>query len=457
MNENTEELKDDYIPLRDGKVSSLLTKFAVPSIVAMLVGSIYNIVDQYFIGQCVGVSGNAATNIAFPLAMCCTAIALLAGIGGASNFNLSMGRGHKDIAGYYIGNAIIMLAVLGTILGVGTKIYLDRILYAFGSPEDVLPYARTYVGITSIGFPYLILTIGGGHLIRADGSPRTAMACNLSGAVINTVLDYIFVMKLGFGMAGAAWATVIGQIVSTVIVIIYIMHFKTVKLEAKHFKPNFGYMARISSIGAASFVNQLAMMLVQVVMNNSLKYYGALSKYGAGDPIAASGIIIKTFQLFFAVVIGLSQGSQPIISYNYGAGNYRRVKETYLRSIAVGAAVTIFAEILFQTIPGRLLGIFGEGSPGYFEFGIRYFRIYLMLMFINFLQPISSTFFTSIGKPVKGIFLSLTRQIIYLLPALVILPRFFGIDGILYCGPVADALSFITVIIMLVIEFKNMK
>ena len=208
MNENTEELKDDYIPLRDGKVSSLLTKFAVPSIVAMLDGSIYNIVDQYFIGQCVGVSGNAATNIAFPLAMCCTAIALLAGIGGASNFNLSMGRGHKDIAGYYIGNAIIMLAVLGTILGVGTKIYLDRILYAFGSPEDVLPYARTYVGITSIGFPYLILTIGGGHLIRADGSPRIAMACNMSGAVINTVLDYIFVMKLGFGMAGAAWATV---------------------------------------------------------------------------------------------------------------------------------------------------------------------------------------------------------------------------------------------------------
>ncbi len=451
------EITEDYNPLRDDKVSSLIVKFAVPSIVAMLVGSIYNIVDQYFIGQCVGETGNAATNIAFPLAMCCTAVALLAGIGGASNFNLSMGRGEKGTAGYYIGNAIIILAVLGSLLGLGTKVFLDRILVAFGSPAEVLPYARTYVGITSIGFPFLILTIGGGHIIRADGRPRIAMACNMSGAIINTILDYIFVMKMGFGMAGAAWATVIGQIVSTIIVIVYVMNFKTVKLTAEHFKPNFSYMARISSIGAASFVNQLAMMLVQVIMNNSLNHYGALSKYGEKAPIAASGIIIKTFQLFFAVVIGLSQGSQPIISYNYGAADYKRVKEAYFRSIAAGAAVTIFAEILFQTIPDKILGIFGEGSPEYFEFGVRYFKIFMMLMFINFLQPISSTFFTSIGKPIKGIFLSLTRQIIYLLPVLVILPRFFGIDGILYSGPVADALSFVTVIIMLAMEFKTMK
>ena len=360
MNSELSENIENVNPLGAERVSSLLLRFSIPSIVAMLVSSIYNIVDQYFIGHNVGNIGNAATNIAFPFAMICTAIALLAGIGGASNFNLSMGRGEKETAGYYIGNAISFLVIVGLLLAVVTKAFLEPLLILFGSPEDVLPYAKTYVGITSIGFPFLIFTVGGGHLIRADGSPRTAMICNLSGAIINTIFDYLFVQVMGYGMAGAAWATVMGQILSAIIGAVYLTHYKTVKVSLEHLKPRFEYMSRIAAIGAASFINQLAMMVVQVVLNNSLKYYGALSKYGDYIPISASGIIIKTFQVFFAVVIGVSQGSQPIISFNYGAANYKRVKETFIRSLFAGASVTVTAAILFRVFPGELLGIFGE-------------------------------------------------------------------------------------------------
>jgi len=444
-------------PLATSKVTSLIVKFSIPSIIAMLVGSLYNIVDQYFIGRSVGQLGNGATNIAFPLSMLCTAIALLSGIGGASNFNLSMGRGEKEKAGFFIGNAIVMLTTLGMLLMVFSQCFLKDLLILFGSTEEILPYALTYVRITSLGFPFLILTIGSGHLIRADGSPKMAMLCNMSGAVINTLLDYIFVMKMDLGMEGAAWATVLGQVLSMALAVRYLMHYKTVKLERIHFIPRREFITRIAAIGAASAINQMAMMFVQIVLNNSLKHYGALSVYGPNSPIAVAGIVTKVFQVFFAVIIGLSQGSQPIISFNYGATNFARVKEAYLKSLFVGSLVASLAFILFHIIPRQLIGLFGDGDEAYFEFGVKYFQIYMFMVFINFLQPISSTFFTSIGKSIKGVFLSLTRQIIYLLPLILLLPLKFGIDGILFSGPIADTLAAFTTFMLVRYEFGNMK
>lgn len=439
-------------------VPGLMLKFAVPSIVAMLVSALYNIVDQLFIGQAVGTLGNAATNIAFPLTTSCTALALLFGIGGASCFNLHMGRGDVKHAAYYIGNAAVCLFGSGLILAVITELFLTPMLMAFGSPAEVLPYAQSYVRIVAIGFPFLILTVGGGHLIRADGSPMMTMVCNLSGAIINTILDALFVMVFGWGMAGAAAATIIGQILSGFLVIWYLTRrFKTVPLTLAHIRLQFVYVSEVVRIGTAAFFNQIAMVVVQVVCNNSLKHYGALSIYGESIPIACSGIVMKTNMVFFSIVIGLAQGSQPIESFNYGAGEFDRVRQAYRLALASAFCISLFSFLMYQFFPRQILSLFGKGSDLYFEFGIKFFRIFLLFTWANCLQPITSTFFTSIGKPVKGIFLSLTRQIIFFLPLLLVLPLMFGINGILYSGLGADILSAIVAVIMAYYEFKDMK
>lgn len=435
-----------------------MRKFAVPSIIGMLVSALYNIVDQLFIGQKVGTLGNTATSVAFPFTTACMALALLFGIGGASCFNLAMGMGQKKKAGYYVGNAMTMLALCGLVLMTITLAFLKPLLSIFGATSNVMPYAKDYVGITAIGFPFLVLTAGGGHLIRADGSPKMTMICNISGAVINTILDAIFVLGFDWGMKGAAWATVIGETVSAAVAIAYFRRFKTVKLEKAHFIPAFSHTIRVAQIGMASFFNQVAIAIVQIVLNNSLKSYGESSVYGADDPIACAGIIMKVHMIVFAIVIGLAQGTQPIESYNYGAGNYKRVKQAFGLAVKLGAAISIFAFVLFQVFPRQILAIFANesASDGYFEFGTKFFRTFLFFTWINCLQPICSTFFTSIGKSIKGVFLSLTRQIIFFIPILLILPVFMGLNGILYTGPIADLLSAVIAIIMAAHEFSLM-
>ena len=439
------------------KVSGLVVRFSVPSIIAMLVSALYNIVDQFFIGNKVGMLGNAATNISFPIVTSCIAASLLFGIGGASCFNLAMGGGKKDKAPYYVGNSAVMLFLSGTLLAVVTLVFTEPLLRLFGASEDVLPYALEYVRVGAPGFPFLILTTGGCHLIRADGKPAMSMIVNLAGAVINTVLDALFVMVFGWGMKGAAIATVTGEVVSAVLVVMLLYRFRTVKLMKKHFIPNFGVIWKVVSIGMASFFNQLAMMLVQIVMNNTLKKYGELSSFGPDIPVACAGIVMKVNQIVFSVVIGLGQGTQPIESYNYGAGRYERVKKAFV--IASGTAVIFSALsfVCFQLFPRQILGIFGDGTSEYFEFGTLFMKRFLFFVWLVALQPVTSTLFTSIGKPVKGIFLSLTRQIIFFLPLLLILPRIYGIYGILYTGMAADLLSGLTTVVMVGLEFASMK
>jgi putative MATE family efflux protein len=450
----------DSNPLGEKKIGALLASFAIPSIIAMLVSSLYNIVDQFFIGQSIGELGNAATNISFPLSISCIAIALLFGIGGASAFNIAAGKGQTipeeaKKAPHYIGNAVAMLVCCGVILCLITQLFLNPLLLFFGSPQNVLPYARPYTRIVSFGFPFLILATGGGHLIRADGRPKFAMTCNLVGAIINTVLDALFVFVLQWGMSGAAIATVIGQVISGAMAIYMLLHAKSITLTKAHFMPHQKYVSRILSLGAAPCSNQLAMMIVQIVMNKSLKHYGSLSVYGESIPIACAGIITKVNQVFLAFIIGISQGLQPIVSFNYGAKKYTRVKKAYLCAAACGFVLAVFAFSLFQLIPRQIISLFGDGSDAYYSFAESYFRIFLFFTFLNFLQPITSNFFTAIGKPKGGIFLSLTRQIIFLLPLILLLPLFMGIDGIMYAGPVADLMAGITAIVMVTHELRK--
>ena len=449
-------MKPSENPLGSEPVSSLLRRFAIPSVIAMLVSALYNMVDQLFIGHSIGVLGNAATNVAFPLSMVCTSIGLLCGIGGAANFNLCMGRREPEHAKSYVGSAISMLAILGVILCVAVQLFLRPMMLLFGATPDVIDYACTYTRITSIGFPFLIVTIGGSNLIRADGSPKFSMLCNLVGAIINTILDPLFIFVFHMGMAGAALATITGQILSFALVVFYLRGFKTLPLSLSDLKPNMACWARIAALGATPAFNQVAMMVVQIVMNNTLTYYGSNSVYGSDIPLACAGIISKVNMLFFSFVIGISQGLQPIVSFNFGAQKYDRVKDAYKKAVFAATAISIVAFLCFQFFPRQIIGIFGSGSEEYLHFAERYFRIFLFFTFLNGIQPVSSNFFTSIGAPKKGIFLSLTRQIIFLLPLLLIFPYLFGIDGVMYTAPIADLAAASVSIVMVVREFKIM-
>lgn len=447
--------KETNNPLGVQPVNRLLSQFAIPSIISMLVGSLYNIVDQFFIGQRVGELGNAATNIAFPLSTSCLALALLIGIGGSSAFNLAMGSGHEKRAVNIMGNAVVLLAGSGLVLSIITLLFLKPLLLFFGSPKSVLPYAMEYTKITAFGFPFLLLSTGGGHLIRADGRPRITMLCNLVGAVLNTILDALFVFGLNLGMSGAALATIIGQIVSGALAIGYLMHGKTVTIHRENLRIKWENVTRIASLGMAPCSNQVAMMVVQIIMNQSLKHYGSHSIYGENIPIACAGIITKVNMIFMSFVIGLSQGLQPIASFNYGAGKKGRVKEAYIKAISIGAVLAVIAFLMFQFFPRQIISIFGDGSELYYQFAIRYFHVFLFFTFVNFIQPITSNFFTAIGKPKVGSFLALTRQILFLLPLILLFPLFLGIDGIMYAGPVADCLAAVVCFIMVYRELRN--
>lgn len=444
--------------LGSASVPKLMVKFAVPSIIAMLVNALYNIIDQLFIGNSVGTLGNTATNIVFPISTSCVALALLFGIGGASCFNLTLGKGEKEKASYFVGNGILMLIICGVALMLVTLSFTDPLLTLFGSPKEVMPYAKEYVRVCAFGFPALVLVTGGGHLIRADGSPKMTMFCSLIGAVLNILLDAMFVTGfltgLHLGMTGAALATIIGQYVSAIIVLVYLKFFKTAKLKIKHFKPDLKVIGKTASIGMAPFVNQLAIMVVQIVLNQYLRLYGGMSEFGESIPIACAGIIMKINMIVFSIIIGLAQGTQPIESYNYGAKKFDRVKQAYWLAIITGGILSVIAFVMFQLFPREIISAFGNGSNEYFKFGVRFFRIFLLLTPLNCIQPVTSTFFTSIGKPIKGAILSLTKNIICFVPALLILPQFFGINGILYAGPIADLLAMIINVILIANEFR---
>lgn len=442
-------------PLGYERVGKLMRKFAVPSIMALLVNSIYNIIDQIFIGNVVGELGNAATNVAFPLVTLCTSLAVLFGVGGASGFNLRMGAGDKENAPYFLGNAVSCAFICAIILAIITEIFMTPLLKLFGAPDSVLPYAIDYTWILAIGFPAGMVLATGGHVLRADGRPNLTMIYSIVGAVINIGLDAWFVVGLGWGMQGAALATIIGQYISAGLFVFSFRKFKTFKVKFKYFLPRRKYAGKVASLGLGPFTNQVANVVVQIVLNNSLKYYGAASIYGEEIPIAIAGIIMKVSGITMSVVIGMSQGQQPIASFNYGARQYRRVKEIYYRTMIIAGIFSVIVFILYQTIPDLILRAFGDGSELYMEFGEMYFRIFLFATFIFFVQPVTANLFTAIGKPWKGMFLSLTRQIIYLIPLLLIVPHFTGINGILYCQPTADFMAAITSIIMVAYEFHR--
>ena len=397
-------------PLGYKKESTLLIGFAIPCIISMLVTALYNIVDQIFIGQGIGMLGNAATNIAFPLSTTCTAISLLLGIGSATNFSLHLGAGEKHESEKYAGNGIFLMAAFGILLFVVTSIFLTPMLKFFGATNDVLPYAKAYTRVTAFGFPFLIANTGMSKLILADGSPRYSMISMLIGAIVNTILDPLFIFVFDMGMTGAALATITGQIISFSISLRYMFHFKTINLDKSCFKLSLSHCRKIFILGASACFNQIAMTVVQIVMNNTLSHYGAQSVYGGDIPLACAGIITKVNMIFMSFVIGISQGTQPVIGFNYGAKKYARVRKTYLLALSAASFLSLIAFICFQAFPRQIITIFGNGSELYFQFSERYFRIYMFLTIVNGIQPVTSNFFNSIGKSQQPLFLRTSFQ-----------------------------------------------
>ena len=450
-------ISQEQNPLGTAPVGGLIGKFAIPAIISMLVSAMYNIVDQIFIGQGVGMLGNAATNVAFPVTTIATALALLLGIGGASNYNLEMGAGREKKASSIAGTALSTLVITGVILAVAVFLFLRPLLSLFGATTDVMPYAVDYLGITAVGLPFYALSIGGNHIVRADRSPTYSMTCVLTGAIVNTILDPLFIFGFGWGIKGAAWATVIGQVVSGILVVIYFGKFRKMYLEMSMLKPSSECLKAIISLGMASCINQIAMAIVQIVLNNILRYYGGLSVYGSDIPIACVGVISKVNQVFMAICIGISQGCQPIWGFNYGAKKYDRVRLAYRYSMIACTAIATVFFLCFQLFPHQIVSIFGTGSDLYFQFAERYLKIFMFMTFANGIQPMSSGFFTSIGKAKLGIVMSLTRQVLFLLPLIIVFSLIMGIDGVMYAGPIADAAAFVLAILFARRELGAMK
>ena len=438
------------------KIGKLIRKFSIPCIISLLVNSLYNIVDQIFIGWGVGYLGNGATNVVFPLTMICLAFSLMFGDGASAYLSLKLGEKKKEEAGKGVANGIAMSVIIALIMCVITLGFLPQLLNVFGCTDNLREYALKYGYIIAIGLPFMMIGTTLNSIIRADGNPKYAMTSMVSGAILNTMLDPIFIFVFKMGVEGAAIATVISQILTFIINICYIKKFKSVTLNKESFKIKASVARKVAMLGISSFITQMSIVVVMAFENNLLGKYGGQSKFGSEIPITVLGIVMKISQILNSIIIGIAAGAQPIIGYNYGAGKYDRVKKTLKTVLGLSVIISTIAFILFQTIPDKLISIFGSGDANYMEFACIAFRTYLMLVICNGIQIPSGIFFQAIGKSVKSAVLSLSRQILFLIPAMVTFGKLWGIDGILYAGPFADGLAFLIASTLLILEVKHL-
>ncbi len=437
-------------------IKTLMKKFSIPCIISLVVNALYNIVDQIYIGWGVGYLGNGATNIIFPITVVALAFALMLGDGTSAYLSLKLGEKKKDEAKKGVCNGIISSVIVSLLLCIICLIFLPKLIYLFGCTKALKKFALEYGYVIALGLPFVMIGTTLNSIIRADGSPKYAMTSMVIGAILNIILDPIFIFVFHMEVEGAAIATVISQIVTFVMNIAYLRKFKSITLTKKDYKFNLNITKNIAMLGISSFITQMSIVIVIAVQNNMLAKYGVNSKYGTEIPITVIGIVMKINQILNSIIIGIAAGSQPIIGYNYGASNYKRVKETLKYVIKVSLFVGLVAFILFQIIPEQLISIFGSGSELYNEFACLTFRIMLLLTICNSVQIVSGIFFQAIGKSGKSAFLSLSRQILFLIPAMIIMSSIIGVKGVLYAGPIADGLAFIISVILLIKENKNL-
>lgn len=442
-------------------INKLLFAFALPCVIGSLINSIYNIVDQIFIGKGVGTLGNAATNVLFPLIIILSATSSLIGTGGAANLSLKLGEGNKEEAAKSIGNVILITSIASIVLTLIAYFLLPHMLYWFGSTDNVYPYAMDYGRIIVLGIPFLVIYSSLTNIIRADGSPKYSMIMLVIGAIINIILDPVFIFGFNMGVKGGAIATVIGEFISFILAIIYLFKIKSVKLSKRHFKLDRNVF-KILSLGLSSFITQATVLVLFIFMNNMMTKLGANSEFGADIPLSVYGIISKVNSIYISIVIGISIGAQPIIGFNYGALNKERVKETLRKVLIVNFSFGILFNLIFVLFPTQIASIFISKTDANYILFMKFAKLmchtFILLCGLNALEMTTSVLLQSLGKVFKATILAFTRQIILLIPVSLILSIVFnkGIYGVLYAGIISDIITFIFAIIVFYSEYHKL-
>lgn len=444
------------------KISKLMLKFCIPCVLSLLVSALYNIVDQIFVGNSeLSTLGNAATGVVFPIFIIAQAFAWWIGDGCAAYMNIHQGRGDNENTHKCVGTGMVVTLAVSIVLLAFFYPLKTQILTLFGASENSIGYAIEYFNIILGFFPIYMLMNMINAVVRADGSPNWSMFSMLAGAIINVILDPVFIFACHWGMAGAAWATVIGQVVSFVISVIYLFRTKTFRLKLKSFIPKFKVFGEAIKLGLSSFITQMTIVIISLVCNIMLAKYGSMSPYGADIPIAVIGIESKVFTVVINIVVGIVLGCQPIIGYNMGAKNFDRVKKLYKSILLCTIIIGLISTLLFELAPNVVVGMFGKpknipNPDDYWDFARKTFRIFLALVTFTCTIKMSSIFFQAVGKPILAVSTSLIRDIVCFIPLICVMPIIFGIEGILYSAPIADLIAMILTIILTIIFFSKL-
>ncbi len=432
------------------KISKLMTKFAVPCVISLLIGAIYNITDQIFIGRGVGYLGNGATNVVFPLTVIALAIATMIGDGACTFISISLGRKDSESAHRTVGNAVILALVLSVILTLVYSLFQTQILHLFGATEGNMAYAKEYFSYIMLGIPFYMFGQAINPIMRSDGSPRYAMVATLAGAILNVILDPIAIFVLDWGMAGAALATVIGQILTAILSVAYLFKMKAVKLRRTSFVIKTEIICKFIPLGFCSLLSQGAMVISWAFTNNMLVKYGVLSEYGADIPLTVIGIVCKFLQIVISISIGMAAGCIPIVGFNFGAKRFDRTRDIMWKLLACETVLGLTAFIVIECFPTQLISLFGDEGDLYLQFAIKSFRIYLSMIPLACINKAAFIFMQSLGKPVLSTGLSFLREVVLNVPLVVILPVYFGVEGILYSMPVSDVIAFFASAIIII-------
>ena len=449
MNQNETVRQND---LASASLGTLMRRYCVPCVISLLVGALYNIVDQIFIANAsyLGSYGNAANTVVFPLTVVALAIAVMIGDGCCAYVSIRLGSGKPAEAGLSVGNSVALALFSGVLLGALYLVFRDPLVTLFGGRvnAETFRHAQTYFFWISLGIPFYMFGQAMNPVIRADGSPRFAMASTLAGAAANIVLDPIFIFVFRWGMMGAAVATVLGQILTAALAVWYLFHLKSVKLSAADFRPDFPVIGRTLVLGLCSFLSQISLVAAMAAINNMIAKYSALDPvFGeeayAQIPMAVVGIVMKFFQIVISIVVGMAAGCIPVVGFNMGAARQDRVKSLFLRLLLSEAAVGLIALLIVEFFPGALIRIFGAANESayYTEFALKSFRVYLSMVVLACVNKTAFIFLQAMGKAAASTALSMIREIVFGVGFALLLPLFFGLDGVLYSMPVSDVLT----------------
>ena len=452
--ENTQKTRS---PLETEPLSRLLLRYSVPTTLTLMVNYLYNVVDQIFVGQGVGITGMAAVNVAFPVSILVNAIALLLGDGCAANVSLCLGRKDRETADRIFGHAVTWIITSGIVMALVCGIFTPQIIKLFGSTDTAYEESTAYLRSIACGIPFQLLCPAFTAMIRADGSPKYTMKCMMTGAVINLILDPVFIFGLNMGVVGAGIATVIGEIAAGVLCLLYLRRLQTVHLTREALRPTWVLTQRILKLGFPSMLTQSLTALVQIVLNNLMRVYGAASIYGSNIALSVYGMMMKVYQIAHSMFVGVSSAIQPINGYNFGAKNYDRVRKTYRMATRIALIISALWCLIYLLFPHQLAMLFVSDNPLYLDCAAHCFRLYMMAFFLYGVHMTTASFFQGIGKPTCSLLIPLVRQGVLLIPLALLLSRYWGLDGALFAVPIADVLTCVLCVIMAYWEFRGWK